>query len=123
MDGKDEAQFEMLKNPPARGFYKHDKTRALYIVYSFSIDEKTLAAQVNYWSTVKRTRWNRSFEEFFGMVQRDDGSGGLLPPVRRFTFVRPATLEELANAAGILEHPVRPETMKYGVHPGSEVER
>lgn len=71
------------------GVYAHQKGGE-YVVYSHSVGEASLTALVHYFSLSKRTRWTRTVANFIEEV------GGR----RRFTSIRPATVEELEAAFG-----------------------
>ena len=85
MDSKDTAQKALNANPPKLGIYKHCKG-GLYTLYSFSLNESTKEPLVHYYSHEKRTRWTWTVTNFFEILS--DG-------VPRFTFMRPASLQEL----------------------------
>lgn len=64
------------------GVYIHRKTRDEYVAYDHSVFEEDLAPLVHYASLAKQTRWSRRADLF----------------AERFTFIRPATRDELLAA-------------------------
>ena len=92
---KDEAQ-ENLAALNLVGVYRHYKG-PLYTVYSVSIHESTLETMVHYYSHEKKSRWTRSYDNFFEVILPKGKKNEF---TSRFTKEREATTQEFLEAVG-----------------------
>jgi hypothetical protein len=76
--------------------YTHYAAGGEYVVFAVALDEATLEPRVGYYSLTYRTRWSRTLAVF---AQTVEVSG--VRVARRFTRVRPATLEEFLAAIDV----------------------
>lgn len=93
---KDDVQ-EVLRGVASshrRGIYEHHKGGA-YCLYSFSVHESLLVPLFHYYSLTRRLRWTRELLDWTALVDKE---GSFVP---RFRFLRPATREEMIEAADL----------------------
>jgi hypothetical protein len=93
MNEKDDAQDRISRSAELIGVYKHYKG-PIYTLYSVTIHEETLETMVHYYSHLKKSRWTRTFHNFFERLPEH----GI--DVVRFQRTRGATSEELLEALG-----------------------
>lgn len=86
-------QLAVAANAVPLGVYKHWKG-PLYVVFATSVDEAFCVPLVHYYSIERRTRWTRTFTDWFGH------SPDCPMTMRRFDFVRQASQLELLTALG-----------------------
>jgi hypothetical protein len=97
-DAKTEAQSKLVATCEAAGvlsghIYTHWQAGGEYVVFAVTLDEATLEPLVHYYSLTYRTRWTRTLAVFTELVRMD--------VLRRFAYVRPATLEEFLAAIDV----------------------
>ncbi len=81
--------------PDVRGFYKHYKG-GTYILFAVSVNEANGEHLVHYYSIEKKTRWTRTWDNFF-----DQPALVHVPTtqyVARFIKVRDAGVNEILSA-------------------------
>jgi hypothetical protein len=100
-DQKDNAQKALQAKPDILGFYLHYKGNA-YFVYSVSVNEANGEHLVHYYSIERKTRWTRTWDNFFMKVEARNASNTMNVMIDRFTKLDTSfTLADLGKAAGI----------------------
>ena len=89
-DAKELAQRKLEERRFPLGIYKHRKG-GRYVAFAVSLKEDTMEEVVHYFSIVRCTRWTRTLENFFELVEGKP----------RFEYVGRSTQHQLLVAAGL----------------------